>query len=53
MIRIWKQSFFYTHTQDGSPIIWFHWRWKEYKKTFDVAIIINARWFGFVLDYSD
>lgn len=50
-IQIFEQSWVYHHYQEY-PLFKFHWRWKEYKGTFEVALILFGHWFGIVIDYS-
>lgn len=42
---------FYHHWQE-IPKFKFYWRWKQYKGTFEIAIIISGHWFGTLIDYD-
>ena len=46
-----KLQFTIYHHWQPSPVFWFYWRWKTYKETFEIAIILFSHWYGIILDH--
>ena len=52
MIHIFNGTINLYHHWQEIPRFKVFWRWKQYKGTFDIAIILFGHWFGILIDHD-